>query len=384
MIRVAVVGTGGISPMHIEGLLNFQNRCRIVALCDIYPEKAEGMKEKYKLDCEIFDDHQKMLSSGVKIDLVHICTPPYVHSEIAINSMNAGCHVVVEKPMATCLAECDAMLEAERKNGVVMACIAQNRFRNSIYKLKKIAESGIAGKIRCAHINSHWWRGHSYYDLWWRGTWEKEGGGPTLNHAVHHIDMLNWLEGELPKAVTALLANTGHDNSEVEDLSLAILTYTDGSAASITSSVIHHGEEQGIELQCDGAKISAPWKIQAEISKENGFPVTGGNQDLLNEIQSLYDTLPDLSYEGHTGEIDDILKALEEGTKPLITGIDGRKTVELITAIYKAGSRREWAELPLQNDDPFYTFEGIRKEAIRFYEKKVSVENFTPDSISVP
>lgn len=384
MIRVAVVGTGGISPMHIEGLLNFQNRCRIVALCDIYPEKAEGMKEKYKLDCEIFDDHQKMLSSGVKIDLVHICTPPYVHSEIAINSMNAGCHVVVEKPMATCLAECDAMLEAERKNGVVMACIAQNRFRNSIYKLKKIAESGIAGKIRCAHINSHWWRGHSYYDLWWRGTWEKEGGGPTLNHAVHHIDMLNWLEGELPKAVTALLANTGHDNSEVEDLSLAILTYTDGSAASITSSVIHHGEEQGIELQCDNAKISAPWKIQAEISKENGFPVTGGNQALLNEIQCLYDSLPDLPYEGHTGEIDDILRALEKGTKPLITGIDGRKTVELITAVYKAGSRREWTELPLQNDDPFYTFEGIRKEAIRFYEKKISVENFKPDSITVP
>ncbi len=86
--------------------------------------------------------------------------------------------------------------------------------------------------------------------MWWRGLWEKEGGGPTLNHAVHHIDMLNWLEGKLPEAVMAMLANVMHDNSEVEDLSLAMLEYQDGSLAQVTSSVIHHGEQQGIELQC--------------------------------------------------------------------------------------------------------------------------------------
>lgn len=136
MIRVAIVGTGSIANMHITELLAFPE-CRIVALCDIYPQKAEAMKEKYQLDCEVYDDHRTMLESGTEIDLVHICTPPYVHCEIAVNSMNAGCNVVVEKPMATCLAECDEMLEAEKRNSVTMACIAQNRFRNSIYKLKK-------------------------------------------------------------------------------------------------------------------------------------------------------------------------------------------------------------------------------------------------------
>lgn len=203
MINVAIVGTGNISNAHIQGLLTFPERCKIVAMCDIYEEKAKELVQKYELkDVQTFDAHEKMLASGIKIDLVHICTPPSSHGEIAINCMNAGKNVLVEKPMAPSLKECDQMLEAERRNKVVMGCIAQNRFRNSIYKLKKMLDSGLAGKLRCAHVNSLWWRGHCYYDLWWRGTWEKEGGGPTLNHAVHHIDMINWMQGELPVEVT--------------------------------------------------------------------------------------------------------------------------------------------------------------------------------------
>ena len=146
MINVAIVGTGNIANVHMGGLLTFPDRCRVVALCDIYPEKAEKMKEKYQLDCQVFDDHQKMIEAMPDIDIVHVCTPPYVHAEIAIHSMDAGMNVVVEKPMATCLAECDAMLEAEERNHVTMGCIAQNRFRNSIYKLKKTADSGLGRK----------------------------------------------------------------------------------------------------------------------------------------------------------------------------------------------------------------------------------------------
>ncbi len=383
MIHVAVVGCGNIAHAHVEGLLTFPERCRIVALCDIYPEKAEAMRQKYGLDCQVYDDHEKMLSSEHSIDLVHVCTPPYVHAEIAINAMNAGCNTVVEKPMATCLAECDSMLEAERRNQVTMACIAQNRFRNSIYKLKKTADSSLAGRICCAHVDSLWWRGHCYYDLWWRGTWEKEGGGPTLNHAVHHIDMLNWMKGTLPEEVTAILTNVAHDNSEVEDLSLACLRYADGSVASVTSSVVHHGEEQGIVLQCEHAKLSAPWSVAAEVSQDNGFPRPEGNRELKERLDAYYHSIPDLKYEGHTGEIDDILTALERGGKPMITGEDGRKTVELISAIYKAGCTRSVVRLPIEKEDDYYTFQGILKHAIHFYEKKASVENFREEAITL-
>lgn len=383
MIKAAIVGTGNIAPQHVKGLLEFPERVKIVAMCDIYPEKAQAMKEKFGLDCQIFDDHQKMLQAMPDIQVVHVCTPPYVHAEIAIHAMDAGMNVLVEKPMATCLAECDAMMEAEERNHVVLGCIAQNRFRNSIYKLKKTADSGLAGKVVCAHVNSLWWRGHCYYDLWWRGLWEKEGGGPTLNHAVHHIDMLNWIMGGLPTEVMAMLTNVMHDNSEVEDLSLAALRYENNSIAQVTSSVVHHGEEQGIELQCADAKISAPWQPKAEITRPNGFPVEGGNQELLEKLQAYYDAIPDLAYEGHTGEIDNYLTALETGGRPMITGVDGRNTVELITAIYKAGCQKTLAKLPITKEDDYYTFEGILKHAVHFYEKSAAVENFVAEEITV-
>lgn len=383
MLKIAIVGTGGIAPQHIEGLLTFPERCEIVAMCDIYPEKTRKLKEKYQLSCEVFDDYKKMLQQMPEINVVHICTPPFTHAQIAIDVMDAGMNVVVEKPMATCLKECDEMLEAEKRNGVVMACIAQNRFRNSIYKLKKTAESRIAGKICCAHVDSFWWRGHSYYDLWWRGLWEKEGGGPTLNHAVHHIDMLNWLEGRMPVEVMAMLTNVMHDNSEVEDLSFAMLRYEDNSVACVTSSVVHHGEEQGIVLQCADAKLSAPWNLKAELSQPNGFPVQGGDKEILERVENFYREIPDLKYEGHTGEIENILTALENGKRPLITGEDGRKTVELISAIYKAGFTKELVRLPISKDDPLYTFEGIVKNAVHFYEKSMAVENMAEGEITV-
>lgn len=264
-----------------------------------------------------------------------------------------------------------------------MACVAQNRFRNNVYKLKKILDSGIAGKICFAQVNSAWWRGHCYYDLWWRGTWEKEGGGPTLNHAVHHIDMLNWLEGNLPVEVIAMLTNVMHDNAEVEDLSVACLRYRDGSLAQITSSVIHHGEKQGITLQCANAGLSIPWKIEAEVSQKNGFPKPEGNQELVKMLQDYYDNIPDLKYEGHTGEIEDVLTALENGTTPLITGIDGRKTVEIITAIYLSGFRKCTVKLPIQRDDLGYTFSDIIDNSIHFNDKTVSVTNFDEGRITL-
>lgn len=384
MINVAIVGTGNISNSHIQGLLTFPERCKIVAMCDIYEEKAKELVRKYELkDAQTFDDHKKMLASDMKIDLVHICTPPSSHGEIAINCMNAGKNVLVEKPMAPSLKECDEMLEAERRNKVAMGCIAQNRFRNSIYKLKRMLDSGLAGKLRCAHVNSLWWRGHCYYDLWWRGTWEKEGGGPTLNHAVHHIDMINWMQGELPIEVTSMLANVMHDNSEVEDISFAALRYRDGAVGEVTSSVVHHGEEQGIVLQCEDAKIAAPWSCAAEVTQSNGFPVKEHNGELIAKLNEYYDGLDDLQYEGHTGEIDNVLTALENGKRPMITGIEGRNTVELITAIYKAGFEKKTVTLPIEAEDEYYTVEGFQKHAVHFYEKKESIENFEAGEISV-
>ena len=368
MIRVAIVGTGNIANAHVQAYLQFPQRCHIAYLVDIVPEKARRMREKYGLDAEVMDDHQALLPLQ-DIDLVDVCTPPYVHAQISINCLRSGKNVVCEKPMAASLEECDQMLRARDESGKRLSIIAQNRFRQPIRNLKALLDSGLAGPVRCAQVDSFWWRGHCYYDLWWRGTWEKEGGGCTLNHAVHHIDMLGWMMG-LPDEVTSILANTAHDNAEIEDLSVSVMRY--GRAlATVTASVVHHGEEQSLVVQCDKARISAPWKTYASISKPNGFPIE--DPELEAQLQALYDSLPPVRYEGHTGQIDNVLTCLETGATPAITGEDGRRTIELITAIYESGAKGQTVKLPISKDDPFYTVAGIQASVPHFYEKSASV-----------
>lgn len=380
MIRVAIVGTGGISQSHIAGYLAFPERCKIVALVDIYPEKAQEKKDKFNLtDAEVYDDHLNILGRE-DIDLIDVCTPPYVHAEIAINGLNAGKNVLIEKPMAASLEECDKVLEAAKRSGKLLSVVAQNRYRTGYMNLKKTLDSGLAGDIVHAQADSFWWRGHSYYDLWWRGTWEKEGGGCTLNHAVHHIDMMLWMMGK-PEEVQAIMSNTSHDNAEVEDLSIALLKYKNGALGQITSSVVHHGEEQQVVFQGKNARISAPWKVYASKSKSNGFPEK--NPELEKEIDDYYNSLPEQKYENHTPLIDDLLHALETGGKPLISGEDGRNTVELITAIYESSVSRKPVKLPLAKDDPFYTVEGIQASVPHFYEKTASIENFGDENITM-
>ena len=371
MLKVAIIGTGAISTAHIEGYLAFKDRCEIVAISDIYPEKAQAKIEKHGLTAKAVQDYKELL--GEEIDLVSICTPPYVHGEIALDFLNAGSHVIIEKPMASSLKECDDINEAARRNGKIVSVIAQNRFRDPMMKLKAVVDSSLAGKIVHTQVDSHWWRGHCYYDLWWRGTWEKEGGGPTLNHAVHHIDALLWMRG-LPSQVQAFMSNVAHDNAEIEDLSIAMLRYSDGSLGQVTSSVVHHGEEQQIIFQGLDARISAPWKLVTSSSKPNGFPEE--NEELEAKIQQFYDSLPLLPYQGHTAQIDNVLTALETGSPVLIDGVSGRATLELIMGIYKSASTGAAVQLPLRPDDDFYTREGLMKNATHFYEKQSSIDNF--------
>ena len=378
MLQVAIIGTGNISHAHIHAYLQFPERVRIAALVDIIPGKAEKVKAQYGLDADCYLDHHDILGRE-DIDLVDCCTPPYVHAEITINALRAGKNAVCEKPMAASLEECDAMIRARDESGKLLAIIAQNRFRKPIRDLKAMLDSGIAGPVRAAQVDSFWWRGHCYYDLWWRGTWEKEGGGCTLNHAVHHIDMLGWMMG-LPQRVTSVLANTAHDNAEVEDLSMSILEYP-GALGLLTASVVHHGEEQTLTFQCEKAKIAAPFSTYASISKDNGFPTR--NEALEQEIKAFCDALPPVPYEGHDGELENVLTALETGTKPAIGGEDGRLTIELITAIYKAGATHQSVELPLKKDDPFYTVAGIQASVPHFYEKKTAAMELGSSDITL-
>jgi len=375
MIRIAIVGNGGISHAHIKAYLQFPERCRIVALVDIIPGKAQKVKEQYGLDADVYLDHHEILDR--EIDLVDVCTPPYVHAEISINALKSGKNVVCEKPMAASLQECDAMLKARDESGKKLSIIAQNRFRLPVRNLKALLDSGMAGKVRHVTVNSLWFRGHSYYDLWWRGKWETEGGGCTLNHAVHHIDMLGWMMGT-PEKMTSVLANTGHDNAEVEDLSVSVAEYP-GALAVVTASVVDHGEDQALIFQCEKAKIAFPYDVFASQPQPNGFPIPEPDKAFAETAEAYLNALPPVKYEMHVGQLENVMTALETGGDVAITGEDGRRTIELITSIYKAGSTRQTVTLPITPEDPFYTVEGIRKAVPHFYEKSVSLEEQAGD-----
>ncbi|TDN57561.1 Gfo/Idh/MocA family protein [Scandinavium goeteborgense] len=377
MLRVAIVGTGNISHNHIQGYLEMGARCQIVALVDIYPEKAIEKKERYALhDARVYSSHQQMLDNEPDVDIVDVCTPPYVHAEISIDALHAGKHVLCEKPMAASLEECDAMIAAQQASGKTLSVIAQNRFTDAFWRLKAAVDSGLAGKICHAQVDSFWWRGHCYYDLWWRGTWEKEGGGCTLNHAVHHIDAIQWMLG-FPSEVVAMMSNVAHDNAEVEDLSAAIFKYPSGALTQLTASVVHHGEDQKMVIQGEKARISAPWDVFASQSADNGFPQDTHNAALEDQLSTLFRVTPRLRWTLHTGQIDNFLTALEQQTPPLVDGVQGKRSLEIITAIYKSAITRTVVTLPIASDDVFYRTGGLTARAPHFYEKSASVANFS-------
>ncbi|MCL2595948.1 MAG: Gfo/Idh/MocA family oxidoreductase [Promicromonosporaceae bacterium] len=366
MLNVAIVGTGNISAAHIAGFLRFPELCRIVALHDIVPAKAAEKRERFELiDADVLD-YDALLTRD-DVDLVSVCTPPASHKYLTVDLLRSGKNVLVEKPMAPSVADCDEMLAAARESGKMLSVVAQNRFRNDLVAVKETIDSGLLGPIAHVRVDSAWWRGLPYYDLDWRGTWASEGGGPTLNHAIHHIDLLLWMLGG-PERVTAAMTNAWHDNSEVEDLSVALLQWS-RTIATLTASVVHHGEEQAFAVQGRDASVSQPWAVRADVSASNGFPVAGGNAELVTHIEALAAARAPLEHEGHPGQVLDVLNALAEGRVPAITGEDGRRTVELVTAIYQAAIEREPVSLPLSGTSPWYVGTALLERAPRYFTK---------------
>ncbi|MFE6968375.1 Gfo/Idh/MocA family protein [Isoptericola sp. NPDC057653] len=375
MLTIGIVGTGGIARAHVAGYQRFGDECEIVALCDPAPGRAEAMRAELGLEgARVYEDAAEMLAAEQRIgrlDLVSVATPPSTHAALSVAALEAGVDVLVEKPMAPSLEECDAMIAAAEKHGRLLSVVAQNRFRDDIATLKEVLDSGLAGPVTHAQVSSAWWRGTEYYDLWWRGTWESEGGGCTLNHAIHHLDMTLWMLGS-PKAVTSVLTNAAHENAEVEDLSVSVLQY-DRALAEVTASVVSHGEEQAIVVQGRDARVSQPWKVVAETANPAGFPTKEGDAERVAAIEAVAAAHRPLEHTGHAGQIGDMLAAVRERRRPAVTGEDGRRAIELVTAIYEAGVERRTVDLPLSADDPYYRTGTLVERAPHFFSKTASV-----------
>lgn len=361
---VGIIGTGVIAETHLKAYLSLSDRCQVVALCDIFPEKAQSMKEKYGLDAaEVYEDYNEMLKRQ-DLDLVSICTPPFTHLPASIACMRAGKHVLVEKPMALSLAECDEMIAVQKETVTYLGVVCQNRFTKDNQTLKALIDSKIAGRVLFGQVESFWYRGHSYYDLWWRGTWEKEGGGCIINHGVHQIDLLNWIMGP-PETVTAVLTNVAHDNAETEDLSAAILTYKSGAVVTFAVNLVTHGQYQRLAFQCERAGISSPYQVTSNRSTDTGFPVD--DPDTIAELEKVRESIPKSELTKHEAQIERAIRFIENGENHPEDSADGRLALEVIMAIYQSGFTKSTVRLPLGRDSLLYNKNGIIENGKNFH-----------------
>jgi predicted dehydrogenase len=379
MRGIAILGSGAIAAVHAEAWLFYKEKYEVRAVCDLYPEKAQALIDSKDLkNAKAFKEIDEVLALP-GIDVVSICLPPDVHCSVTVKALKAGKHVLVEKPMAASLEECDEMIRVAEERGRLLSPVAQNRFKTPNIKVKQLLEEKVAGRVFHAVVNSLWWRGSNYYDIWWRGTWKNEHGGCFTSHAIHHVDLLLWMLGR-PERVTAVITNTAHENSECEDLGVAIFEYP-GMLAQMTASLVAHNEEQELIFQAEKGCLSVPWKTAASKAMPNGFPEEDAGAK--RSLQAAYDALPSLPMEGHPAQIGNFLAAIEGKESLAISGIDGRSALELIMAIYKSSVLYAPVTLPIASDDPFYRRDSMSAAMPHFFEKKRTVENFTTSQINL-
>ena len=376
MLKVMIIGCGGIAPAHIEGYLAFPGDAAVTVLADADLGRAQGLVEKYALkDARCVTDYHQALS---EVDVVSICTPPSLHEAMAVDALEAGCHVLLEKPMAPSLKACAHILQVAKDRGRVLSVVVQSRYISGIRNAIDMVRSGAYGRLLFAQINSVWYRGQHYYDLSWRGRWTVEGGGCTLNHSIHHIDLLLWAKG-MPKTVQATMHNLNHANSEEEDCSLSTLVYEDGSVAQINSMLVAHGEMQLFTFQMEQAGIAIPFRPLASAVRSNGFPLP--NESMEERLREDFSSRPRLAFENHAGQIQNFLGAILRGEELIATGRDGYNCIELITSIYKSAVTGKPVSLPICPQDTFYT-DAWRETAPHFNEKHSDVAAFEDTTVT--
>lgn len=364
-LKTALVGVGKVTDMHARALVRL-NESVFSAVCSRSREKAAGCAAVYKV--KAYTDVAEMVSRE-KIDVVIICTPHPSHREPAIAALEAGAHVLIEKPLASSLEDCDAMIEASERCGKQIGVVCQRRWYPPAMRVKRAIDAGKIGKPVFGTVNMLGWRDELYYESDpWRGTWKGEGGGVLVNQAPHQLDMLYWFMGEIEECY-GLWSNLNHPYIEVEDTANAILRFKDGAVANIIVSnsqkpgifgKVHvHGENgASVGVQTDGgAMFVAGMSSILEPPVNDLWTVPGEEhrlQQWVKEDSEFFNKLPNQMDYFHERNIEDFLKAVLEEREPMITGEAGRVTVEIFTAIYRStrdGLPVKWPLLPEQGRD---------------------------------
>lgn len=364
-LRTALVGVGKVTDMHARALVNLKES-QFTAVCGRSRDKTENYAARYGI--RAYTDVAEMVSRE-NIDVVIICTPHPHHREPTLAALAAGAHVLVEKPLASSLEDCDAMLGASRLHGRQIGVVSQRRWYPPALRVREAIEAGQIGKPVFGTVNMLGWRDEAYYQSDpWRGTWKGEGGGVLVNQAPHQLDLLHWFLGEVDE-LFGWWSNLNHPYLEVEDTANAILKFRNGAVANIIVSnsqkpgiygKVHvHGENgASVGVQTDGgAMFVAGMSNILEPPVNDLWTVPGEEEKLQHWVlqdRDFFHGLTNPMDYFHERNIEDFLQAILEGRKPLVTGEDGRVTVEIFTAIYRSardGKPVKWPLVPEYGDD---------------------------------
>lgn len=340
-MRFAIVGCGNIAKKHIHVIENYLEYSKIACFCDRDADRAKGLGEK--LGVPSFSSSTEMLSAmGDEIDIVSILTPSGVHAQCVAEIVAFGKPIVVEKPIALQLEQADEILRACDAHGVRIFVVHQNRYNSPIIKAREALEQGRLGKLVMGTVRLRWSRDQKYYDSEsWRGTWAYDGGVFT-NQASHHIDMLTWFMGGV-ESVTAVGA-TRLANIECEDTGAAIIKFANGSLGIIEATTATRPKDLEGSFSVLGEKgsIVIGGFFMNELTTWEFEEAAPGDETVFQE----HGKNPE-GWGYNLGEyLKDVIKSLEENQAGLVDGLEGRKSLELISAIYE--SIETGREIPLR------------------------------------
>ena len=345
-----IVGCGMIANFHARAIADIRN-AKLIGCFDAVPAAADKFADAQ--DITPYHKLDDMLADP-DIQIITICTPSGAHMEPAVAAAKAGKHVLVEKPLEITLKKCDKIINACEKAGVRCGTIMPSRFSPANIALKDALADGRFGKLTLGDTYVKWWRSQEYYDQGgWRGTWALDGGGAYMNQAIHNVDLLYWFMGDVAE-VSGMTSTLAHKRIEVEDVGSAVLRFKNGALGTIeAATAAYPGLLKRTEIHGTGGSVIVEqdditlWDFAKKHPKDRaihekygkGSSTSGGASDPKA-----------ISHTGHMLQFKDFLKAVQEGKKPLVDGYEGRKSVEIILAIYKSSWSGKHVKLPLKSD----------------------------------
>lgn len=356
-LKAAVIGCGKVGHSHALAYRN-NPHSQLVACMGGQPEHVKEFAAAHHI--KAYSDLLTMVKE-TGVEVVSICTPHPNHADIAVECCRMGLHIAIEKPLASSLEDCDAILKAAKENGVTGTTICQRRFYRPAQRVRQAIDAGKIGTPILGTVNMLGWRDMAYYaSNPWRGTWKGEGGGVLINQAPHQLDLLLWYMGEIEE-LYGIWDTLNHPALEVDDTAAAIIRFRSGAIGNIVVSNsqnpalfgnvrVHGSNGASIGVQTDGGAMFIAGVSGIGEPPVNDLWTVHGEESMLaafqQEDRQFFNSVDGTHY-FHEVQLDDFLQAVIQGRPPLISLEDGRRTVELITGIYRSCRDRKPIRFPL-------------------------------------